>query len=144
MFARSFDIVPSPSTSLRLTRHIPLGPEEDLPFAFFVLGALPCAGCAGVPVTLLSALAYPQNWCSAAAAPATRPGVTQNDTTRSTLRREFYRARRSGQQRGYLLYLSLAFSLIFLAPYTSDEQLIELPFYVMSQFFYPLARERDC
>ena len=42
MVLRSFN----PSTSLRLTRQIPLGPEEDLPFAFF--GSLRrCAGAAG-------------------------------------------------------------------------------------------------
>lgn len=42
----------NPSTSLRLTRRMPLGPEEDLPFASFG----PCAGAQVRQVTL--SLAY--------------------------------------------------------------------------------------
>lgn len=39
----------NPSTSLRLTRRIPLGPEEDFPFASFGWSFRRCAqGCAGV------------------------------------------------------------------------------------------------
>ncbi len=71
------------------------------------------------------------------AAPATRGGAERHDRSAQ----EFYRARRSGQQRGYVLYLSLSLSLwkglfIFL-----DLILLmndELLFYVITQFFIPL------
>lgn len=81
----------NPSTSLRLTRRIPLGPEEAFPFAFF--GFRRCAQGAQMTHTVLSRIIHSSPTGRAHGGDAFNPGGLK--------------ARRSGQQqRGYALYLS--------------------------------------
>jgi len=80
----------NPSTSLRLTRQIPLGPEEDLPFASFG----PCAGAQVRQVTHSRIIhCLPETGCSRPC-PHARGGAETGMARR--VQQKSSRARRSG------------------------------------------------
>lgn len=85
---------------------MPLGPEEDLPFAFFG----PLRRCAGDHI-YYTRVSFVISWTGGSAVKGARTGR---------------QCSRSGQQRGYVLYLSLALSKGFLYIFLAPIILIEL------------------